>query len=109
MKEWQRDADRFEEDLATTSTLAGCSNAEVREKVVVFETAMGHILCLAYEHREAMQLSDLMLTIQHVRDCLHACEVISPAGCFVGCPATYFYAPLARPFWTRYLGDRENR
>ena len=76
MKEWQRDADRFEEDLATTSTLAGCSNAEVREKVVVFETAMGHILSLAYEHREAMQLSDLMLTIQHVRDCLHACEVL---------------------------------
>ena len=45
-------------------------------QVVVFETAMGHILCLAYEHREAMQLSDLMLTIQHVRDCLHACEVL---------------------------------
>jgi hypothetical protein len=46
------------------------------DQVVVFEEAMGHILCLAYEHREAMQLSDLMLTIQHVRDCLHACEVL---------------------------------
>ena len=31
---------------------------------------------MRYEHREAMQLSDLMLTIQHVRDCLHACEVL---------------------------------
>jgi hypothetical protein len=76
MKEWQRDGGRFESDLLATTEWAGCSLVEAREKVDVFEEAMGHILCLAYEHREAMQLSDLMLTVQHVRDCLHACEVL---------------------------------
>jgi hypothetical protein len=71
LKKWQYDPIRYQEGLQQAVKLMRCKTTEdIQQKLTVFEESLGYILQRAYNHVEAMQLSDMPLTIEHVGLCM---------------------------------------
>lgn len=71
LKKWQYDPVRHAAGLEAAAKMMRTQKIEdLQQKLTVFEESIGYILQRAYNHVEAMQLSDMPLTIEHVSMCL---------------------------------------
>lgn len=71
LKRWQYDPVRYKEGMEQAARILRTHKVEdITQKLVVFEESIGYIVQRAYNHVEAMQLSDMPLTIEHVSMCL---------------------------------------
>jgi len=76
LKKWQYDKQRSNEGLEAAAKAMRVSKIEdLKQKLIVFEESIGYVLQRAYNHVEAMQLSDMPLTIEHVALCLRESRI----------------------------------